>query len=94
MFSGSKRLIAIAVFIIVVIVLVNAIWWLYYDRTQTMMDRQLSRRLAAVAQFPDPGPLGAADLQGRSLVQTEVASQFAEEGQGFLLGRPTAHPER
>ncbi|MEW6411862.1 MAG: HAMP domain-containing sensor histidine kinase [Candidatus Zixiibacteriota bacterium] len=49
MFSGSKRLIAIAVFIIVVIVLVNAIWWLYYDRTQTMMDRQLSRRLAAVA---------------------------------------------
>ena len=49
MFSGSKRLIAVAIFIIVVIALVNVVWWLYYDRTEQLLDQQLSRRLAAVA---------------------------------------------
>jgi len=49
MFSGTKRLFLIAIFIVVLIALVNVVWWLYYDRTASLMDRQLSRRLSAVA---------------------------------------------
>lgn len=49
MIAGSKRLIAVTLFIIFVIALVNVIWWLYYERTANLLDRQLSRRLAAVA---------------------------------------------
>ncbi|UCG61192.1 MAG: sensor histidine kinase [Candidatus Zixiibacteriota bacterium] len=49
MFAGHKRLIAVTVFIILIIALVNVIWWLYYERTAKLLDRQLSRRLAAVA---------------------------------------------
>lgn len=49
MIAGSKRLIAVTLFIIFVIALVNIIWWLYYERTANLLDRQLSRRLAAVA---------------------------------------------
>ncbi|UCE24299.1 MAG: HAMP domain-containing histidine kinase [Candidatus Zixiibacteriota bacterium] len=49
MLAGSKRLIAVIVFIIVIITLVNVVWWLYYERTENLLDRQLSRRLAAVA---------------------------------------------
>ncbi len=49
MFAGHKRLIAVTVFIILIIALVNIIWWLYYQRTARLLDRQLSRRIAAVA---------------------------------------------
>ncbi len=49
MFSGTKRLFLIAIFIVVLLALVNVVWWLYYDRTASLMDRQLSRRLTAIA---------------------------------------------
>ena len=49
MLAGSKRLVAVILFIIVIITLVNVVWWLYYERTENLLDRQLSRRLAAVA---------------------------------------------
>ena len=49
MFSGTKRLFLIAIFIVVLIALVNVVWWLYYERTASLLDRQLSRRLTAVA---------------------------------------------
>ena len=49
MFTGSKKLLAVAVFTIVLIALVNLAWWVYYDRTAQMMDQQLGRRLTAVA---------------------------------------------
>ncbi|HKK21980.1 MAG TPA: HAMP domain-containing sensor histidine kinase [candidate division Zixibacteria bacterium] len=50
MFSGSKKLAYVALFTVIMIALVNLVWWLNYDRTQRLMDRQLSRRLSAVAQ--------------------------------------------
>ncbi len=69
MFSGSKRLIAIASFIVILIALVNVVWWLYYDRTQSLMDRQLSRRLAAVAHS---GTVAIEPEQVEALVQGDL----------------------
>lgn len=51
MFSGSRRLIAAAAFTAVLVVLVNLAWWLYYDRTEGLLEDQLSRRLASIAQY-------------------------------------------
>ncbi len=50
MFSGSKKLAYVALFTVIMIALVNLVWWLNYDRTEALMDRQLSRRLSAVAR--------------------------------------------
>ena len=49
MFASSKKLLAVAVFTILLILAVNLAWWIFYDRTEQMLDHQLSRRLAAVA---------------------------------------------
>ncbi len=49
MFAASKKLLAVAVFTVLLILTVNLAWWLFYDRTEQMLDTQLSRRLAAVA---------------------------------------------
>ncbi|MDH4035225.1 MAG: hypothetical protein OEV80_15650, partial [candidate division Zixibacteria bacterium] len=49
MFASSGKLLAVAVFTILLILAVNLAWWLFYDRTEQMLDQQLSRRLAAVA---------------------------------------------
>ncbi len=49
MFTGSKKLLAVAAFTIALIALVNLAWWVYYDRTARMMDQQLGRRLTAIA---------------------------------------------
>lgn len=50
MFVASKKLWLIAVFSIVIIILVNLVWWLFYSRTEQLLDRQLARRLEAVAK--------------------------------------------
>ncbi|MFH1687903.1 MAG: HAMP domain-containing sensor histidine kinase [bacterium] len=50
MFGGSRKLIIIAAFTVVLIALVNLAWWLFYDRTEAMLDSQLSRRLLAIAK--------------------------------------------
>ena len=50
MFTGSRKLAYVALFTIIMIALVNLVWWLNYDRTERLMDRQLSRRLSAVSR--------------------------------------------
>ncbi len=50
MHGGSRKLLIIAAFTIVLIILVNLAWWIFYDRTEGMLDAQLSRRLSAVAK--------------------------------------------
>jgi len=49
MHGGSRKLLVIAAFTIILIALVNLAWWLFYDRTEAMLDSQLSRRLLAIA---------------------------------------------
>jgi len=49
MFASSRRLLAVAMFTILLILAVNLAWWLFYERTERLLDQQLSRRLAAVA---------------------------------------------
>jgi signal transduction histidine kinase len=49
MHGGSRKLIVIVAFTIILIALVNMAWWLFYDRTEAMLDSQLSRRLLAIA---------------------------------------------
>ncbi|MDZ4723846.1 MAG: ATP-binding protein [candidate division Zixibacteria bacterium] len=46
----SQRLILIAVFTVLLIVLVNLVWWLFYQKTERMLDEQLARRLSSLAQ--------------------------------------------
>jgi len=50
MFTGTKRFIIIALFTLVLIVLVNLAWWLYYQRTEALLEGQLSGRLLSVAR--------------------------------------------
>jgi len=50
MFSGAGKFILIALFTALLIALVNVVWWFNYQRTEQMLDEQLGRRLAAVAQ--------------------------------------------
>jgi len=50
MFAGSKRLILVALFTALLIVLVNLAWWFYYNKTEELLGNQLSRRLTALAQ--------------------------------------------
>ena len=49
MFGGSKKLWLVALFSLVLIVLVNLAWWIFYDKTEAILDGQLGRRLALVA---------------------------------------------
>lgn len=44
------RIFILLLFTAVLIILVNLSWWLYYDRTEKILDQQLSRRLAAIAE--------------------------------------------
>jgi len=50
MFAASKKLWLIALFSIAIIVLVNLAWWVFYGRTEKLLDRQLGRRLEAIAK--------------------------------------------
>jgi len=50
MFGSTKRIIIIAFFTLVLIVLVNLAWWLYYGRTERMLENQLSLRLQSIAR--------------------------------------------
>ncbi len=49
MFTGSKKMLVVGVFAVVLILMVNLGWWLFYDRTENLLDLQLGRRLAAIA---------------------------------------------
>jgi len=50
MFSGGGKFVLITLFTVLLIGLVNLIWWFNYQRTEEMLDEQLGRRLTAVAQ--------------------------------------------
>jgi signal transduction histidine kinase len=50
MFSGGAKFILITLFTVLLIALVNLIWWFNYQKTEDMLDAQLGRRLTAVAQ--------------------------------------------
>ena len=49
MFSGSRKLVVIALFTVILIALVNLVWWFNYSRTETLLEEQLSHRLASIA---------------------------------------------
>lgn len=49
MFASSRKLLVIAGFTIVLILLVNLAWWVFYQRTADLLDNQLGRRLSALA---------------------------------------------
>ena len=50
MLGGSRKLLIIAIFTALLIVLVNLAWWVFYQRTEQLLDNQLSRRLTAIAR--------------------------------------------
>jgi len=49
MVTSTGKFALIALFTLLLIALVNAVWWFNYQRTEQMLDDQLGRRLAAVA---------------------------------------------
>jgi signal transduction histidine kinase len=49
MLSRTKRTIVFVIFTVVIILLVNLAWWLFYSRTEQSFENQLSHRLAAIA---------------------------------------------
>lgn len=57
--GDTKKLIVAGLFIASLIALVNVAWWIFYDRTEAMLDRQLGRRLETIAatgaSLLDPG---------------------------------------
>ncbi len=62
MFGGTKKLWLVALFSIVLIVLVNLAWWVFYDKTEAILDGQLGRRLALVANT-GASRITAADIE-------------------------------
>ena len=50
MFIGSKKFFLIALFTLALIAIVNVAWWSYYNRTRSLLEQQLSRRLAAIVE--------------------------------------------
>lgn len=57
--GDTRKLIVAGLFIVLLIVLVNVAWWIFYDRIENMLDRQLGRRLETIAatgaSLLDPG---------------------------------------
>lgn len=47
----SSRLFLISLFTVLLILVVNIAWWLFYQRTEQLLDQQLSRRLTAAASI-------------------------------------------
>ena len=50
MVADTRKFVAIALFTVLLIGLVNLAWWLHYHRTEQLLEQQLSRRLAAAAR--------------------------------------------
>ena len=49
MIGASKRFVLVALFTALLIVLVNLAWWYYYQRTERLLEHQLSHRLTTTA---------------------------------------------
>lgn len=52
---SSRRMLLAALFTVILVVAVNLAWWIFYDRAESMLDHQLSRRLSAIAQTTAAG---------------------------------------
>ncbi len=50
MIGDSKKLLAAGIFTIVLILIVNIAWWLFYSRTEQILDEQLSQRLTSIVR--------------------------------------------
>jgi signal transduction histidine kinase len=62
MSESSNRFLAAVLFTVLLIVLVNLAWWLYYNRTEGLLEHQLSRRLSSIAVTATEGlPRGLVD---------------------------------
>ncbi|HVP06339.1 MAG TPA: HAMP domain-containing sensor histidine kinase [Candidatus Acidoferrum sp.] len=55
MTGSSRRFLAAVLFTALLIVLVNLAWWIYYRRTEALLETQLSRRLSSVVQTASAG---------------------------------------
>ncbi len=90
MVTGKRKIVAMAFFAVILIALVNLAWWFFYQNTEQILDRQLSRRLAAVAQTASPaitpqitadllaGDLNAYQKSWEILERTRQADSLAE----------------
>lgn len=58
MLNRSKRFVAVALFTVLLVLLVNLAWWYYYQRTETLLEQQLSHRLRSIAQACGAGISG------------------------------------
>ncbi len=94
MFPSARRYVALAIFTIVLVMAVNLAWWVYYGRTEKLLDTQLSRRLTAVASAGammfDPAEvarLRAADLNSFARVTglLERLRQSDSLAEAFIL---------
>ncbi|MFC1475300.1 sensor histidine kinase [Candidatus Zixiibacteriota bacterium] len=70
---GSKRLVAVGLFTIVLTILINLSWWLFYNNTQRLLDDQLSRRLASIARTTHSR---ITPLQVSRLVNDDLSSYY------------------
>ncbi|MFH2049375.1 MAG: HAMP domain-containing sensor histidine kinase [bacterium] len=50
MTGDSKKLLAAGLFTFVLILIVNIAWWLFYSRTEQILDEQLSKRLISIVK--------------------------------------------
>ena len=90
MVTGNRKIVAMAFFAVILIALVNLVWWLFYQNTEKILDHQLSRRLAAVARTASAaitpettsdlleGDLNAYQTSWEILERTRQADSLAE----------------
>ncbi len=78
---GSKRFLALALFTALLIMLVNFAWWSYYQRTEKLLERQLSRRLQSIVQsFSHTLPTGLIDsLPYATVTQYSAVTQLLHD---------------
>ncbi|MEW5923712.1 MAG: HAMP domain-containing sensor histidine kinase [Candidatus Zixiibacteriota bacterium] len=69
MMQRKRRTGAVIVFTVLIIILVNMAWWLFYNRTSRSFESQLSHRLASIAHL------------GASMIKPELVSSLKE---GYL----------
>jgi signal transduction histidine kinase len=55
MSESWNRFLAALLFTVLLIVLVNLAWWLYYNRTEALLEHQLARRLSSIALTAEEG---------------------------------------
>lgn len=77
MLSAHKKLWLMALFSIAIVVMVNLVWWIFYGSTQKLLDRQLGRRLEAIAKV-GAGRISEASLESLLKADFEAFAQISE----------------